>query len=61
MSAHEVETLLTAQDPGGTTRRVEQGLLRWFYLAAMQGRYSSSPETAMNEDLKAIASGSPVQ
>ena len=34
---------------------VEVGLLRWFYLASLRGRYSGSPETAMDEDLKATA------
>ena len=33
---------------------VEVGLLRWFYVASLRGRYSGSPETAMDEDLKAV-------
>lgn len=39
---------------------VERGLLRWFYLASMRGRYSGSPETAMDEDLKAVVGPDPV-
>jgi len=39
------------------TPNVENGLLRWFYLATLRGRYSGSGETAMDEDLKAVASG----
>lgn len=40
---------------------VEVGLVRWFYLASLHGRYSTSPETAMDEDLKAILGDDPVQ
>lgn len=40
---------------------VEVGLLRWFYLASLKGRYSGSGETAMDEDLKAVASANPVE
>lgn len=40
---------------------VENGLLRWFYVASLRGRYSSAAETAMDEDLKAIQSEDPIQ
>jgi hypothetical protein len=39
---------------------VERGLLEWFYRASLRGRYSGSPETSMDEDLKAVASYQPV-
>lgn len=39
---------------------VEVGLLRWFYIASLRGRFSSSPETAMDEDLKAIKEPDPI-
>jgi hypothetical protein len=39
---------------------VEGGLLRWFYVASLRGRYSTSPETAMDEDLKAVLENDPV-
>jgi hypothetical protein len=39
---------------------VEEGLLRWFYLAFLRGRYSGSAETAMDEDIKAVAGPDPV-
>lgn len=39
---------------------VEEGLLRWFYLASLRGRYTGSGETAMDEDLKATVSGNPI-
>ncbi len=39
---------------------VEVGLLRWFYLASLRGRYSGSAETALDEDLKAVGTGDPV-
>lgn len=39
---------------------VEVGLLRWFYLASLRGRYSASVETNLDEDLKAVASADPV-
>ena len=42
------------------TPNVEEGLLRWFYLASLRGRYSASTETALDEDLKAVASNDPV-
>jgi hypothetical protein len=42
------------------TPDVESGLLRWFYVAALRGRYSSSPETALDEDLKAVESDDPI-
>jgi hypothetical protein len=38
------------------TPNVEVGLLRWFYVASLRGRYSGSGETAMDEDLKAVGS-----
>jgi hypothetical protein len=34
---------------------VEEGLLRWFYVVSLRGRYSTSPETGLDEDLKAIS------
>ncbi len=40
---------------------VEAGLLRWFYTASVRGRYSGSGETAMDEDLEAVASSSPIE
>ena len=40
---------------------VESGLLKWFYLASLRGRYSGSGETAMDEDLKAVRSDNPLQ
>jgi hypothetical protein len=42
------------------TGEVEGGLLRWFYLASLRGRYSTSPETSMDEDLKALGAGDPI-
>lgn len=39
---------------------VEVGLLRWFYVASLRGRYSGSGETAMDEDLKAVRSEDPI-
>ena len=39
---------------------VEKGLLRWFYVASLRGRYSGSSETAIDEDLKAVGSADPV-
>ncbi|MCC6874027.1 MAG: hypothetical protein IT378_06940 [Sandaracinaceae bacterium] len=42
------------------TPDVERGLLRWFYVASLRGRYSGSGETAMDEDLKAIGSENPI-
>lgn len=39
---------------------VEKGLLRWFYVASLRGRYSGSSETAMDEDLKAVGSTDPI-
>jgi hypothetical protein len=39
---------------------VELGLLRWFYIASLRGRYSGSGESAMDEDIKAIGSTEPV-
>lgn len=38
----------------------EVGLLRWFYTASLRGRYSTSAETAMDEDIKAALSPEPV-
>lgn len=35
--------------------RDEARLLRWFYVASLRGRYTGSGETAMDEDLKALA------
>lgn len=42
------------------TPDVERGLLRWFYLASLRGRYTGSGETAMDEDLKAVATDEPL-
>jgi hypothetical protein len=42
------------------TPNVEVGLLRWFYVASLRGRYSGSGETAMDEDLKAVGSEDPI-
>ena len=42
-------------------RDVEIGLLRWFYVASLRGRYSGSAETAMDEDIKAIQGKNPVE
>lgn len=42
------------------TPNVEVGLRRWFYVASLRGRYSGSGETAMDEDLKAVASDDPI-
>jgi hypothetical protein len=42
------------------TPNVEVGLLRWFYVAQLRGRYSGSGETAMDEDLKAVAAEDPI-
>lgn len=42
------------------TPDVEVGLLRWFYLASLRGRYTGSGETAMDEDLKAVGSADPI-
>jgi hypothetical protein len=39
---------------------VEVGLLRWFYVASLRGRYSGSGETAMDEDIKAVSSEEPI-
>jgi hypothetical protein len=41
------------------TPDVEAGLLRWFYTASLYSRYSGSSETALDEDLKAVASSEP--
>jgi hypothetical protein len=38
----------------------ERGLIRWFYLASLRGRYSGSGETSMDEDLKAVLTEAPV-
>lgn len=42
------------------TGDIEHGLLQWFYVASLRGRYSSAAETAMDEDLKAIQSEDPI-
>lgn len=42
------------------TGDVEHGLLQWFYVASLRGRYSAAAETAMDEDLKAIQSEDPI-
>lgn len=43
------------------TGDVERGLLRWFYVASVRGRYSASAETAMDDDLKAIQTDEPIR
>jgi hypothetical protein len=43
------------------TPNTEEGLLRWFYVASLRGRYSGSGETAMDEDLKAALGDDPIQ
>jgi hypothetical protein len=43
------------------TGDVERGLLQWFYIASLRGRYSASAETAMDEDLKAIQTDDPIR
>jgi hypothetical protein len=43
------------------TPNTEEGLLRWFYVASLRGRYSGSGETAMDEDLKAAAADNPIE
>jgi hypothetical protein len=42
------------------SREDEVGLLRWFWLAQLRGRYGASAEAAMDEDLRAIAGDAPV-
>jgi len=42
------------------TPDVELGLLKWFYIASLRGRYTGSSETAMDEDLKAVSGPTPV-
>lgn len=42
------------------SREDEVGLLRWFWLAQLRGRYSASAEAAMDEDLKAVGGDRPV-
>jgi hypothetical protein len=42
------------------TPNVEVGLLRWFYVASVRGRYSGSGETSMDEDLKAVQLEDPI-
>jgi hypothetical protein len=39
---------------------VEEGLLRWFYVASLRARYTGSGETAMDEDMKAVTQGDPI-
>ncbi|HYF15521.1 MAG TPA: DUF262 domain-containing protein [Phycisphaerales bacterium] len=39
---------------------VEKQLLQWFYIASVRGRYSSSGETALDEDLKAVLGSDPI-
>ncbi|MBI5853076.1 MAG: DUF262 domain-containing protein [Planctomycetes bacterium] len=43
------------------TPDVEVGLLRWFYVSSLRGRYSGSGESAMDEDLKAVASDETIE
>lgn len=42
-----------------TTRESENGFLRWFYNAAIWGRYSASMETKLTEDLLAFSDKKP--
>lgn len=42
------------------SREDEVGLLRWFWLAQLRGRYSAAAEAAMDEDLRAAAGERPV-
>jgi hypothetical protein len=42
------------------TPDVETGLLRWFYTASMNTRYSGSAESALDEDIKALSEADPV-
>jgi hypothetical protein len=42
------------------TPHVEGSLLRWFYLASLRGRYSSSSETSLDEDLKGVREVDPI-
>ena len=44
----------------GVARHVEVGLLRWFYLACLRRRFSSSAESRLDQDLTAVASEQPV-
>jgi hypothetical protein len=46
-------------DQHGHLERNEADLLRWFYLASIRGRYSTSSETSMDEDIKAARSRDP--
>ena len=46
---------------GGAARGIAHiGVLRWFWLSQLRGRYSASAETAMDEDLRAVASDRPI-
>lgn len=62
LSSHTALVPLTAWFAGEPqlTREVEVGLLRWFYVALLRGRYSGATETALDEDLKALAAERPV-
>jgi hypothetical protein len=42
------------------TPHAEAGILRWFYIASLRGRYSGSGETAMDEDLKAAVTANAI-
>lgn len=42
------------------SREDEVGLLRWFWLSQLRGRYSASAEAVMDEDLRAVASDRPI-
>ena len=52
-------TAFFAREPQ-VTREVEVGLLRWFYLALLRGRYSAATESALDEDLQALTRPNPV-
>lgn len=41
--------------------KVETELLRWFYIVSLKARYTTSAETALDEDLKAVVGDDPVQ
>jgi hypothetical protein len=45
---------------GQITDEEAKGLLFWFFEATIQGRFTSSPETKIDQDLKAIESSYPI-
>ncbi|HAG08087.1 MAG TPA: hypothetical protein DCK87_00745 [Desulfotomaculum sp.] len=42
------------------TNEEEKGLLFWFFEATIHGRFTGSPETKIDQDLKAIEAGDPI-